>query len=284
MVSITLYKPPSLNLTLELPASWNELLPEEVLFVCKAILGQTPQNAFEIRIVVLRYIVELRCKRKKLHLPDGWVTKLDASQLATDVYPWLDFLFTENDLTNTPPFVKIPTDKTGRYEPHKANDFEKITCGEYEDCEILAGRFLEEPSGEILARIAAILFRPFKKELVPYMEYNFKTNSYEIYPAEAQAAKFLKLKPEQLYSIFVWYTGNRKLLPKIFPNVYAGAGSAIQDLYAFTNCIHAGAGVKNGTRNDIRAMKLFEFMYDMEQEAIKANEIEKEYERIKNSH
>ena len=41
------------------------------------------------------------------------------------------------------------------------------------------------------------------------------------------------------------------------------------DIMAFTNCIHAGAGPKNGTRQQIRLLKLSEFMYDMEQEAKK---------------
>lgn len=213
---------------------------------------------------------------------------IDHEQAVLDGYPLLDFIFTENDLSNVPSPLKLG----GRLALSLSNvskaayntqPFDQITCGEYEDCEIIANRFFEDPSGELLANLAAILFRPLKNNnLVPYMQYNHRSATYYHYQAEKKAYKFLKLAPEQLYSIFIWYAGSRSQLPKIFPDVYEGGSTGEPDMLAFTNCIHAGAGVKNGTREKIRTMKLYEFMYDMNQEARKAKELKAEYDRISN--
>jgi len=207
---------------------------------------------------------------------------VDAEDMVKDGYPLIDFIFTKNELTNLPAPITLPLLWRGVGVRHfYPIPFEDMTCGEFEDCEIFINKFFETPGSDPLASLAAILFRPREKgATVPYMVYNFKTAQYTIYKAAAAKKYFVKLKPEVLYSIFVWYTGCRAQLTLMFPTVYAGSDEGPTDPLAFTNCIHSGAGPKNGSRMQIRVMKVFEFMYDMEQEAIKAEQLREEYERI----
>jgi hypothetical protein len=211
------------------------------------------------------------------------MTVVDAEDMVINGYPLLDFIFNENELTNVPAPIKL-TYRLSSQTLYPVT-FDQLTCGEFEDCEIKSFEFQQSPSGELLAGIAAILFRPkIKDEIEPYMKFHQRTNSYYTYKAEKKASRLQKLKPEGLYSIYVWYVGCRNQLPKMFPDVYAGGDSAEPDMMAFTACIHSGAGVKNGSREKIRTTKLYEFMYEMNQEAIKAKQLEEEYARINNAH
>lgn len=279
MVPINLYQAGKLNLTLDFPTSWNELLPAEVLNICKSLLLQKEENTGATRANILKHLIESRTAKSKKKLPPAWMTIVDAEQAVINGYPLLDFIFTENELTTEPSFIKL-TYRLISYSFFPVS-FAHITCGEYEDCEMKAFEFQQNPSGELLASIAAILFRPKDKEgLVPYMKFNQRTNSYYSYKWEKKVNHFLKLKPEQLYAIYVWYCGSRNQLPKMFEDVYEGGESGEPDMLAFTNCIHSGAGPKNGSREKIRTMKLNEFMYDMNQEAIKAKQLQEEYDKI----
>lgn len=294
MISINLYQPIKLDLTLEFPTTWNELYPAEVLFISKTLLEQNEVNAAHTRPKLLKHFIEFRAGLIKEKLPKDWITLLDHEQAVIDGYPMLDFIFNENDLTRLPePILFHGILSFG--EKYYPQPFDRITCGEFEDADIKAREFMIEPSAELLAGLAAILFRPLKNtiaipsvthrekqgELIPYMKYNFQTDTYFHYKPELKENKFRSLLPEKLYAIYIWYAGCRSQLPLLFPSVFDGeAGQS--DILAFTNCIHSGAGPKNGTREQIRVMKLYEFMYDMEQEAIKAIDIKEEYERNRN--
>jgi hypothetical protein len=277
VVNINLHQPGSLNLTLEFPSSWNELFPEEVNFICKSLLQQTEENANATRALILKFIIDLRTKASRKKLPAQWMNQVDAEQAVMQGYPLLDFIFNKNELTNLPkPIMLIFYLVKLHCQP-----FREITCGEFEDCEILANRFHEEASAELLANLSAILFRPKKADkLIPYIIYNYKTATYITYKAERKIKSFLKLRPWQLYAAFVYYAGCRNQLRDLFPDVYEGGDSSQPDMMAFTNCIHAAAGPKNGNRNEIRCTKLYEFMYEANQEAIKAKELKEEYDRL----
>lgn len=278
MVSINLYQPKKLDITLNFPSAWNDLLPKEVIFIAKALLEQTEKNANATRPRLLRYLTESAAQKEKKKLPQDWYLSIDAEQAVTDVFPILDFIFNKNDRTECLAPFEIGKEK---YFPVP---FKEITCGEYEDCEVFANTFSNAPSPESLASLAAILFRPKKgADIEPYMQYNYRTDSYLEYKAEKKQKLFLKQHPEELYAVFIWYAGCRNQLPEMFPTVYDGPKGE-PDMLAFTNCIHSGAGPKNGTREKIRCMKLYEFMYDMEREAIHAKEMEAEIEKMKNQH
>lgn len=278
MVTINLYTPPIFDVEVEFPSSWNELLPEEIPFISKQLLLQSDGSV--VRGLILKYLIDSRCALAKKELPQDWFLKIDAEQFVIDVYPLADFIFTDNNLTNNPQPVEV----NGIILHPQL--FENITCAEFEDCEVLAMRFAESPGEELLANLSAILFRIKTIDgIEPYMKLNTRTGTYITYAADKKIPQFLKLSPELLYTHFIWYSGCRAQLPMMFPSVY-DAGQSGQtdqlDLMAFTKCIHSGAGQKNGSREKIRTMKLYEFMFEMELEAQHAAEQEAQYEAMKN--
>lgn len=270
MTSLHLYQPPKINLKVNLPSAWDELLDDELFFISKTLLQQNENNANETRGMILYYLIKERAK-KEGKLPGNWISLVNPEDFVRDIYPLADFIFNKNDRTSCP-------------EIHGTKvDFENITCGEFEDSEMASAKFSQSNDPRHLAEIAAILFRPKKlisRKRKPYLQFNSRTDSYLTYKSENKVADFLKLNPDELYAILIWYSGSRNQLPFIFPDLYAGGKSGEPDPMVFTNTIHAGAGPKNGSRNQIRCMKLYEFLYDCNQEAKKAAEMEAEYEKM----
>lgn len=273
MVQLTLYQSGKLDVQLDFPSEWNDLRPEEVIFVAKILLAQREETIDETRPELFKFFVENRAKKE---LPKDWFFFLDFEQVVISIFPNLNFIYDKNDLTTLPEPKKI---KLRNYYPV---DFVDLTCGEFEDCEVQANQFAEAPSGELLAKLAAILFRPkmINGKIEDYMKFNYRKDAYHIYQYEKKAKLFLTLPPEELYAIFIWYSGCRSFLPQQFPDVYNGGGSAEPDMLAFTKCIHSGAGVKNGSREKIRVTKLYEYMFEMNEEARKAAEEMAEMARI----
>ena len=301
MITINLYQSQKIDLQVDFPSSWNDLSQTEIKFIAKCLL--TESDPATVRALVLKHILENRTANSKSKnpkseiknaLPLEWFLHLDAEQVVLDVFPLLDFIFQKNDLTNTPEPLKL---KNLVFYPQI---FENITCAEYEDCEVIANQFSEKASRELLTQLAAILFRPaainlnplnhskqstINSEPEPYLQFNPRTQTFYTYQYKQKLKYFKSVPHEDLYAIFIWYAGCRAELPLMYPTVYEGGSSGDgPDLAAFTKCIHSGAGPKNGTRQQVRGTKLYEFMFDMEQEAIHAKEMEAEIERIKNQH
>jgi len=279
VISINLYRPGRFNYYIQFPTEWNELLPSEAIEISRQmLLNATNQQV--ARAAVLHYIINHRAKLQGMKLPAGWIDLMDAEQAVINGYPLLDFIYNENTLTQAPEnHIRLPG-----FLPltvHGPGNFENITCGEYEDTEIFFNQFYEEPGEKPLAGIAAVLWRP-KGEL--YLSFKAENSTWIHYNTNRIIHRFLKLAPWRLYAIFTWYTGCRNQLPKLFATVYEkhSDSSDQPDMLAFTKCIHAASGPKNGTRDQIRILKLYELMFDMEQEAIKAKELKEYYEQQRN--
>lgn len=274
MITINLHKQDELDVQVAFPSQWDELLPNEILAIAKAMINST--NAFELRAEILLLIIESRCKQAKQKLPKKWKDMVDAEQFFIEGNALLDFIFGENRLTKIPENeIKLQgTRPYTVYAPEKG--FQTVTCGEFEDCEPYYFKFIksieaDSPDMKYLAQIAAILYR---EQNTPY--YTRKNNILVAYNADNWLPMFQKLEAHRLYAIFIWYTGCKNYLPKLFPTMHEPdpeANESNADPLSFTKCIHAGAGPKNGTRDNIRLMTVFEFMFDMEQESIKAKEL-----------
>ena len=268
MVKINLFAGKELDMELDFPTDWNELKKKEVLEICRLQLHNGQLHNLS-RVEFFMFLIGSRAK----NLPTDWKALLDMDDICNSLH-LLDFIYNENNLTKQP----LTTLKVGKKElVGLANDFENITCGEFEELEVLFFHAMEKPSQHILAKMAAIMFR--EKDV------QFQTIHFErlvTYDFASKAAAFMALPPHILYTAFMWYCGCRFQLPKKFPTVYNSddVKDDIQpDVLSFTKCIHAGAGQKNGSRNQIRLTPLLEFMFDMEQEAIKTNELNAQYEQ-----
>lgn len=260
MIEFELYQPEKVNTRVSFPTSWNELFVEELNIIAQSFLET--YKAAEAKALVFLSLLKIRVGKD---VP-GIETKLDAEDCALNGLPLIEFIYRSNDLTMQP-YPKITlSDGIEYYGP--ADNFDKLTCGEFEDAEIFYNQFKADPDGILLSKLAAVLFRP---KDIKYITYNKDQNEYVHYDIEAPSLLFRKLKAFELYTIFLWYEGCRSQLPKRFPNCFkAGPEESSQpDFIGFTKCIHAGAGPKNGTRTDIRRGNLNEFLFDCEEEIIK---------------
>ena len=268
MTTINISKPGDIDIELNYPTKWDELLFDEILQIAKSLISNGTSE--EIRAAILLFIIESRAKAAGKKLPKKWKDLVDPESFFIEGNSLLDFIFKENTLTIPPENViklsgLVPYSV---YAPEKG--FSSLTCGEVEDAEVFYYKFLEGQKTEDLAHLAAILWRHNKAR------YQVRKNDrLETYPADRWVKLFMKLEPHRLYSIFIWFTGCKNLMPKIFPVMHTPDENSSQepDKLSFTKCIHAGAGPKNGTRDQIRVMSFMEFMFDMEQEAVKAKEL-----------
>ncbi len=264
MVTINLYQARGFDIQIDFPSCWDDLTKNEVLEICKLQLLNPSSNA-DNRVSFFFFLIETRAKEKGVQLPEDFKEKMDLEVVAASIF-LLDFLYTENNLT-IQPHKKIEV--AGKQLIGLENDFENITCGEFECLELLFHEFNDAPSAEVLAKMCAIIYR---EKGMPFQE--ILKDKLETYDFDKASKPFLEVKAWILYSAYTWYCGCRLNLPNKFPTVYEGNGESTEpDMLAFTKCIHSGAGVKNGTRNQIRIMPLLEYMFEMEQEAIKVKEL-----------
>lgn len=284
VVEINLYQPGRVNDTIQFPSQWNEFNLQEIHIIAKTILSNfatAPQANASLFLNLLRMRSSKKFKGIEKHL--------DGEDIVINGYPAISFIYKENNLTRQPyPKIKLPgLSFRNYYGP--ADDFNSLTCGEFEDAEFFFNRFKIDQTAEHLAHLAAILYRPkniFSNKIKKYHRLIKNTDSYETYDAEKIYLKFKKLKPWVLYSIFLWYAGCREQLPKIFPNCFGASKQETEetrdpDFLIFTKCIHAGAGPKNGTRNQIRCTLLKEFFLEIELQNIENIELQNKIDNAK---
>lgn len=280
MITINLFKTDEFDFNLEIPSTWNELEPAEILFIARSFLESG--QPLELKAQLLVFLIESRAALQKVKLPKKWKTQIDPEQFFLNGSALLSFIFDGNDLTHCPEQEIELTGVRGKYKVLAPEEgFAGLTCGEMEDADAYYTLFILEKKVEHLAMLAAILWR---LKGIPYQM--IVDSKFTTYPAQKWVPMFEKLEPHRLYAIYIWYTGCKSQLPKMFPVLHEPSDDAKQsgspDPLSFTKCIHAGAGAKNGTREHIRLMPAREFLFDMELEAVKAKELKIEMSNAKN--
>ena len=107
MISINIYRPPSLNVDINIPTCWNDLEKCELQFIAKTLLDRTPETDNETKPRIFKFILENRCKKDKIKLPKNFLLLLDIEEVVIQVFPLLSFIFETNDLTNLPEAITI---------------------------------------------------------------------------------------------------------------------------------------------------------------------------------
>jgi hypothetical protein len=280
VVAINLYQPNKVNTSINFPTEWNELLLQELHSIAQSILLNFKMPSAAQAMVFLS-LFKHRCKQQGL--PADYLKKLDAEDCAINGMPLTEFIYTANNLTRQPyPILPLAINNCPLVPKKEMtgpeDDFNNITCGEFEDAEIFYHQFKAEPKPEALAHLASILYRVSGDK---YLQFNAADGTYTHYNADKLYPKFLKLQPWVLFTIYLWYVGCKEQLPKLFPNVFSSAGSsdAEPDMMVFTKCIHAAAGAKNGSRSQVRLTLLKELLYEIELETIKAKELQALYDK-----
>lgn len=282
---ISFHQPGLLDTAVPFPSEWDELTQAELLCYSEHLLSGKYTTKAALRSAVFLDILRLRASIVPKPLPSDWTNYLNSETVVETAEQAVAFLFEDNFLTTQLfPELQLPGFLSKTFIGPSGN-FDSITCGEFEVTEVEFTKFISEPDHLCLANIAAVLWRP---KDIPFMRYVAKSNSYTTYNWRKKSKAFAELSAEMLYSIFTWYSGCRQMLALLFPLVYASgledtkstpAENPDRDLLAFTKCIHSGAGVKNGSRSDIRTTLIKEFFFDMQHEAEKALEMERELKK-----
>ena len=268
MTDIQLYKPNAVDATIQFPTAWNDCTVVELKLIAAYIfLKKYTREELLIELIRQR-LTKAKPEWSKRKINET-IIQLDTETLAMEMNTLLNWI-EENILLTEQPLKKIGQ----LYGPDKS--FDDLTCGEFEDADacfnevriaIDEARTLDVTLiiPEKLIDLVACLWRP--------IDTNSKRIPYVDYEASADVKEYLRsLQPEMLLISLLWYMGCKVFLPRWFPLVMNTGGSeapAEVDPMAVTKLIHHGAGPKNGTREQIRMMKLKEFFYDLQLEAEK---------------
>lgn len=278
MNTVTLTQPGKKSLNISIPASWNELSLHELRRVALHQLMPYPKGAEELRkpaimLDIFKYRMLKAFKRQILakKRAAALIEKMDAEDFGMAQADLLKWMWQENQLTRLPmATIKVP----GIAQPCKvpAADFNDLLVGEFEDAEIFFALFNSNKNHDHLMQLAATLLKPERV-------YN------KHYSADKMLPHFNRMPADLLFIVYLWYAACRSLLPKLFPLVYGGGagGESVTapDLTAFTKCIHAGAGPENGTREQIRALPIKEFLFDMQLKAKAAKDLQAEMDAVR---
>lgn len=227
------------NATIQLETNWNSFSLAVLEVLGGYLFGQT--DAYHTSIQLLQQLA----KEQKCNIPQNINTQLSPEQCAIELLALLEYLFNNINLTRLP------------FDGGMSESFNDITCGEFEKTEESFNLFNDTKDEKHLVDLAESIFRG---------SLSFKGADY----------------PRKLPIVFTWYLSCRKHLHEIFNNIYEGSDEQVNidvALMAFTKMIHLGAGERNGSREDIRKMKLKEFLYDI---SLMIEQAEEEKNQIKN--
>lgn len=257
MSTVTLHLPGRFEHTVTFPQNWNDLTTAELLAINWRMIQPLPPD-MEITRASNMLLDLLRSRFKKHGLPRHTYEMISIQDFASAQADLLRFIFDSTTLTRQP-FAqlhrRIPLLRPAAIGP--ADAFGDLFVGEYEDADIFANLFAQTKEAKFLQLLAATLYRPVRQWLP---EYN----------AEKQLRHFQKIPLHKLMVVYAWFKGCQSQLPGLFPHMMEKPGKASNkapDLTIFTQCIHAAAGPKNGLRSQVRALKLMEFLFEMNLEA-----------------
>lgn len=261
MVTIALNKPGRFSHKIDFPSKWDELTTEEMELVSVEILAAR-ENGFVKKAYIFTGLIEIRARMQGIKLPADWKSNLNYEDAASAGFDAIEFLFDSNNRSINPyPTLKVHFKSLTLTGP--ADDFNTLTCGEYEDAEFYFMQFANSADTQHILGLISVMWRPAGTE-------------YNADLTQKTLKKLSKLPIQQQFSIFIWYNGCRSRLAKLFPLVFgAPSANGSPDPAAFTKCIHAGAGDRNGTRDMIRKMKLKEFLFDMQLQAEQVEEMKR---------
>ena len=285
MNTVEIFQPGGINASILIPAEWNELDKNELLHIAEHLIWPYAKQEYFF-CAVFFFLLQHRAKLQSIELPPGFANMLNAEDLAMYQGEALEWIRKENSLTlQLIKTIHLPGISHALSGP--ASEFNDLTSGEFEDCEVFSFLYNQDKNSDHQRMITAILYRPeHEGRRLPYitsswsrvpepLRYLYKEDDDMIvYNAEAGKAFFLALPESYILAVYLWYTSCRARLSSIFPHVFGSAGGGAPDIAAFTKCIHAGAGPKNGTRDKIRRSLLKAFLMDIEQDAIYTEELQ----------
>ena len=278
MVTIELYYTKTQTHAIEFPTQWSELAQDEVKLIAHSLYDEAITK-YDIFIALIKN--RLLALGVPPHKINTWLRNINREQMAQEIDNMLAFIKEDIDLTtNQYPTISIPKNtKTDAMLLHgPQNNFQNLTCGEYEDAEAYFLTYNQTQDPTDLLKLVASLYR------LPSEKPNHHSNDWKNYNPTTAYTRFENTDPTTIFSTLLFFIGCRSRLPFTFPLVFLPAENHPTespespenheiDPMAFTRLVHHGAGLKNGTRDNIRKMLLTEFLFDCQLEAEKSPDI-----------
>lgn len=247
---------------IEIPfkSEWDELTTDELKFVIEA-----QQQDYSMPRIFAK-LVENSARENKIKLPYNWASRLNKQQAAIIALDGLKFLYDENKLTKFP-FKLLVVDSVALIGC--GDQFTDFTCRQMEGAFPQFLLFKEKVKIEHLHEMCACFFS---------LADNRHDTGERI--TEKSVAEMLpimqKLDLTTLLCCYTWYAGCLQLLPQRFPELYDTPEGEQQEFNytQFTHLIHNGTGERNGSRENIRAMRLLEFLFDLWLQKTEAKKLE----------
>lgn len=245
MTTLELHQPNKINLKVNFPSKWEELSMDELKIVARSFFYNTIEPS-ELFIALLSH--RLSTQHPKINVPRT-ITMLNIDDVAMEYSALISFLKQKINLLDFPQPIQ------GFTMPSPG--FEEITVGEFERADLHFNLWLQ----------------------------NNATQLPEFFKAFLNTEKLASID-EILVSALVFIGCKNQLsilFPVLFPTQETPEPDEEDDDFeeeptptkykpydprALVNLIHEKAGPINGTRNEIRATKLVEFLYECQRNII----------------
>jgi hypothetical protein len=202
----------------------------------------------------------------KMNLFRFFMVPADAKQRMLEHCTWI---FERNGLTK-----QLITYYRGMYGP--ADDFDNLTMGEWNACEIFYRDLVEESSDEALDKLVAVLYRKAKPE------YDRKLNTdgdirqpFKMFEIDYYSKKIKHWPAEVKLSVLLWFDGCREQLKQCY-SLFDGTGTAPGDPGMF-DVIRGLCGDKYGSMKNVEDLNVHLALRELDAMKKEAAEIEKQY-------
>jgi hypothetical protein len=234
------------NRACAIPAAWDEMTRQQLLFVAGLTMNPLPVHEFKIKVLI--HFAGWKLAPLPVMNPDDGVYVLHKGEMFW-LKPWhitamcekLDFLFTETE-TRDGKIVNINS-KLGtnlllklrcgvwyqRLRPlyGPANRFYNVRFGEFIAADNFFRRWMATKQDEFLDKLIAVLYRPADRNEKPDSR-NFhgdRRQPFNEHNINSRAKQVSRISPVVKMAVALWYNGCLHHLSVNFPHCFGGGGN-----------------------------------------------------------
>ncbi len=236
-----------LNTTLcTIPATWDEMTREQLLFVAGLTMNPLPVHEFKIKVLI-HFAGWKLAPITKFHPSEGVYVIIKGEMFR--LLPWqinkmaekLDYLFTETEtrdgkIVNINPKLGtnlLPKLRCGvwykRLRPlhGPANRLYNVRFGEFIAADNFFRRWVATKQDEFLDKLIAVLYRPADSNRKPESRnyHGDRRTKFNEHNVNKRAKQTGRMNPVKKLAVALWYNGCLHHLAANFENCFTGGGS-----------------------------------------------------------
>ncbi|WP_057935866.1 hypothetical protein [Algoriphagus resistens] len=239
------------RIRVNLPAKWNELTQKQLIPLA-GLLHSSFDSVYEFRIKALMVLTRLNL-----------IQMLALGERIIDLYPFIQFLEDENELTQN----KIESITIGYFAGKTlygpVGNFETLTADEWTEADDAYLEFRRESSDQALDRFIAILFR---ERVLPVNELDNKRDPRIAYSEGSEKHRLpliQKIPRDTKLAVILWWTGCRKEWEDVFERVFSAKGEGPES-FGWQETILKLSGTVFGNHRDTQRTYMYKLMLQME--------------------